>query len=49
MLAVAASGWAEAGPEAGDPPAHPAVIAATAMAAAAAVPRTAFGKNLIRL
>jgi hypothetical protein len=49
VLAVAASGWAEAASAAGDPLAHPAVIAAPTMARAAAVPRTAFGNNLIRL
>jgi hypothetical protein len=45
LLAVAATGWAEAGPEAG----VPAAIAATAMARAAAVPRRAFLANLICL
>ncbi len=59
MLAVAATGWAEVGleagvppagvPPAGVPPAHPAVGAATVMARAAAVPRRAFVANLMFL
>ena len=49
MLEVAAAGWAEAGPEAGVPPAHPAASAATAMARAAAVPQRAFLTNLMPL
>jgi len=49
VLAVAATGWAEAGPEAGVPPAHPAASAATATASAVAVLRRAFLTNLIFL
>jgi hypothetical protein len=48
-LAVAATAWADAGPDAGVAPARPAAIAATATARAAVVPRTAFGKNLMCL
>ena len=48
-IRASAGAWADAGPEAGVPPAHPAASAATAMARAAAVPRRAFLANLIFL
>jgi len=49
VLAVAATGYADAGREAGVPLVHPAAVAATVMAAAAAAPRRAFLQSLISL